>query len=55
VRPVLQRLLAGDAEKQAAQKLGLSRHTVHEYTKILYRIFGVNSRGELLAQFVVSE
>jgi DNA-binding CsgD family transcriptional regulator len=54
VRPVLQRLLAGDGEKQAAQKLGLSRHTVHEYTKVLYRMFGVNSRSELLARFVVS-
>ena len=54
LRPVLQRLLAGDAEKQAALKLGLSRHTVHEYTKTLYRTFGVNSRGELLAKFVVN-
>ncbi|HSV15503.1 MAG TPA: LuxR C-terminal-related transcriptional regulator, partial [Tepidisphaeraceae bacterium] len=52
LRPVLQRLLAGDSEKQAAMKLGLSPHTVHEYTKILYRTFAVNSRGELLAQFV---
>src|SRR4051812_18894677 len=52
VRPVLRRLLAGDAEKQAALKLGLSQHTVHEYTKLLYRTFHVNSRGELLAQFV---
>jgi DNA-binding CsgD family transcriptional regulator len=52
LRPVLQRLLAGDAEKQAALKLGLSPHTVHEYTKVLYRTFAVNSRGELLAQFV---
>jgi DNA-binding CsgD family transcriptional regulator len=52
VRPVLRRLLAGDAEKQAAYKLGLSPHTVHEYTKLLYRTFHVNSRGELLAQFV---
>jgi len=55
LRPVLRRLLAGDAEKQAAQKLGLSPHTVHEYTKALYRRFGVNSRGELLAKFVVNE
>jgi DNA-binding CsgD family transcriptional regulator len=52
LRPVLGRLLAGDAEKQAAITLGLSRHTVHEYTKTLYRRFGVNSRGELLAKFV---
>jgi DNA-binding NarL/FixJ family response regulator len=54
LRPVLKRLLAGDAEKQAALKLGLSPHTVHEYTKVLYRTFHVNSRGELLAQFVGS-
>jgi DNA-binding CsgD family transcriptional regulator len=52
VRPVLRRLLAGDSEKQVANKLDLSPHTVHEYTKVLYRTFGVNSRGELLAQFV---
>ena len=55
LRPVLRRLLAGDAEKQAAVKLGLSPHTVHQYTKLLYRAFGVNSRGELLAQFVAKE
>jgi DNA-binding CsgD family transcriptional regulator len=54
LRPVLQRLLAGDAEKQVALKLGLSPHTVHEYTKMLYRTFNVNSRGELLAQFVMN-
>lgn len=52
LRPVLRQLLAGDAEKQVALKLGLSPHTVHEYTKALYKTFGVNSRGELLAQFV---
>ncbi|HEX3356691.1 MAG TPA: LuxR C-terminal-related transcriptional regulator [Tepidisphaeraceae bacterium] len=52
LRPVLQRLLAGDAEKQAAMKLGLSPHTIHAYTKVLYRTFGVNSRGELLSKFV---
>jgi DNA-binding NarL/FixJ family response regulator len=54
LRPVLHHLLAGDAEKQVAQKLGLSPHTVHAYTKALYRAFDVNSRGELLALFVVS-
>jgi DNA-binding CsgD family transcriptional regulator len=54
VRPVLQLLLAGDSEKQAAQKLGLSPHTVHAYTKLLYRTFEVNSRGEMLARFIAS-
>jgi DNA-binding CsgD family transcriptional regulator len=52
LRPVLRRLLAGDAVKQAAMTLGLSPHTVHEYTKSLYRTFGVSSRGELLSRFV---
>jgi hypothetical protein len=52
LRPVLRRLLAGDSEKQAALRLDLSPHTIHEYTKLLYRTFGVNSRGELLACFM---
>jgi DNA-binding NarL/FixJ family response regulator len=45
-------LLQGDSEKQVALHLGLSRHTIHAYVKGLYRHFGVNSRGELLARFV---
>jgi DNA-binding CsgD family transcriptional regulator len=54
LRQTLDRLLAGDGEKQIAGHLGLSRHTVHVYIKALYRCFGVNSRGELLARFVAS-
>jgi DNA-binding CsgD family transcriptional regulator len=45
-------LLAGDGEKQIAAKLKLSRHTVHDYVKGVYRCFGVNSRAELLARWV---
>ena len=52
LRPVLQHLLRGEAEKQVAAKLGLSRHTVHEYIKVLYRKLNVSSRAELLAQFI---
>src|SRR5262245_28279917 len=55
LRPVLRLLLAGDAEKQVALKLSLSPHTIHAYTKDVYRAFGVNSRGELLAQFIVNQ
>ena len=51
LRPVLMHLLEGDAEKQVAARLGLSRHTIHAYVKDLYRRFDVNSRGELLARF----
>ena len=52
VRQTLDRLLAGDSEKEIAANLRLSPHTVHVYVKTLYRRFGVCSRGELLARFV---
>src|SRR5581483_5997943 len=44
MRQTLQRLLAGDSEKQIAQHLGRSRHTVHVYVKAIYKRFGVCSR-----------
>ncbi|HVT90590.1 MAG TPA: LuxR C-terminal-related transcriptional regulator [Tepidisphaeraceae bacterium] len=43
-------LLEGDSEKQIAQKLGLSHHTIHNYVKALHQRFEVSSRGELLAK-----
>jgi DNA-binding NarL/FixJ family response regulator len=52
MKQTLQRLLAGDSEKQIAGHLGLSPHTVHVYVKALYKGFNVASRGELLARFV---
>lgn len=52
VRQTLERLLAGDSEKQIASRLGVSPHTVHVYVKSLYRHYDVCSRGELLARFV---
>lgn len=51
-RQVLDRLLAGDSEKQAAAALGVSAATVHEHVAALHRHFGVTSRGELLARFI---
>lgn len=50
----LNRLLAGDSEKQIARRLEVSPHTVHVYVKALYKHFDVSSRGELLARFVRS-
>jgi DNA-binding CsgD family transcriptional regulator len=47
----LRYILQGDAEKEVAAKLRLSRHTVHRYTQVIYRELGVNSRGELLAKY----
>jgi|SRR5688572_4815607 len=51
LQPVLRYLLQGDAEKEAAAKLRLSRHTVHRYTQVIYRGLGVHSRAELLAKY----
>jgi DNA-binding CsgD family transcriptional regulator len=54
LRPVVRCLLQGDAEKEVAAKLKLSRHTVHRYTQVVYRQLQVHSRGELLAKFARS-
>lgn len=52
VRQVLRCLLEGDGDKQIAARLGLTRHTVNQYAKALFRHFGVQSRAELLARWV---
>jgi len=51
LRPVLRYLLQGDAEKEVAAKLRLSRHTVHRYAQVIYHELKVHSRGELLAKY----
>jgi DNA-binding CsgD family transcriptional regulator len=50
LRRTLECLLDGDSEKQAAIRMGVSRHTAHQYAKELYRHLGVSSRGELHAR-----
>jgi DNA-binding CsgD family transcriptional regulator len=52
LRDVLACLLEGDSEQQVAARLGLTRDTTHQYVKALYRKLSVNTRGELMAQFV---
>lgn len=52
MRRVLACLLEGDGDKQVAARLGLSAYSVNQYTKILYRHFGVRSRAELLARWL---
>ena len=47
LRQVLVCLLQGDAEKEIAYRLGISRHTVNRHVQRLYRRLGVHSRGEL--------
>jgi ATP/maltotriose-dependent transcriptional regulator MalT len=45
-------LLEGLGEKQIADRLAISRHTVHTYVKQVYDRFHVNSRAELLALWI---
>lgn len=52
MREVLVGLLDGRSEKQVADALQLSRHTVHAYVKVLYRRYRVNSRAELLSLLI---
>jgi DNA-binding CsgD family transcriptional regulator len=49
LRQTLTCLLEGDSEKQVAARLSLSHATTHQYVTALYRRFGVQSRGQLLA------
>ncbi len=48
-RETLALLLTGASEKCIAARLSLSRHTVHDYVKSIYRKRGVSSRAELMA------
>lgn len=50
----LKYLLAGASEKEVAQHLGRSRHTVHSSVKRIYRQLNVSSRAELLSIFLES-
>jgi FixJ family two-component response regulator len=46
----LRALMTGASEKQIADTLGVSKHTLHQYVKTLYRRFSVSSRPELMAK-----
>ena len=54
LRKVLDRMLVGESEKEAANSLHLSIHTIHDYVQELYLVFGVDSRAELMACFISS-
>jgi len=49
---VLDWLLKGLSEKEAAASLHVSWHTVHSHAKRIYRLLGVHSRAELMSHFV---
>jgi DNA-binding CsgD family transcriptional regulator len=48
-RDTLDCLLRGASRKDVAEQLRISPNTVHHYSKIVFRAFGVGSRSELLA------
>ncbi|WP_435018366.1 response regulator transcription factor [Tundrisphaera sp. TA3] len=52
LRQVLDCLLQGDGDKQVAARLGLAPATINDYTKALYRHFGVRGRSELMARWI---
>jgi DNA-binding CsgD family transcriptional regulator len=52
VQDVLACLLEGDGDKRVAVRLRLSIYTVNQYTKVIFRHFGVRSRPELLARWI---
>jgi len=51
-RLVLTQLIDGKSIKQVAHDLGLSRHTVNDHVKMIYKHFDVQSRAELLRHFL---
>jgi DNA-binding CsgD family transcriptional regulator len=50
LRQLLDRFIAGKSEQQAADEMGLSRHTVHMHAKRLYKAMNVSTRAELVAK-----
>ena len=46
---VFEQLALGLSEKEASTRLHISRHTVHNHIRAIYRAFGVATRSELLA------
>jgi DNA-binding CsgD family transcriptional regulator len=52
VQEVLWCLLEGSGDKQIAAQLKLSRFTINQYNKLIYRHFSVVSRPELLARWI---
>jgi DNA-binding CsgD family transcriptional regulator len=45
-------LRSSASDKEIAAKLGISHHTVHQYVKEIFRVFGVQSRAELVARLL---
>jgi DNA-binding NarL/FixJ family response regulator len=48
-REVLDVLVEGLSEKDVADRLGISIHTVHNHITAIYQALGIKSHAELLA------
>jgi DNA-binding NarL/FixJ family response regulator len=48
---VVELLMAGLTEPEIAERLGRSKHTVHDHTKRIYAAFQVSTRVQLLLLF----
>ncbi len=48
-RKVFDLLMTGCPEKTIARTLTISKHTVHNHVRAIFRVFGVHSRAELFA------
>jgi DNA-binding CsgD family transcriptional regulator len=51
LRQTLKLMLTPMSLKEIAAELHLSRHTINDYQKSLYRLFGVNTRAALICLF----
>lgn len=55
LRQVLYLILLGWSEKEMSYALKLSQHTIHVYTKSLYKLYHVCSRAELMSLWIAWE
>lgn len=54
-RKVLFLLIQGKRRQDIATQLNLSQHTVNDYVKEIYFIFGVSSHAELIHRFIIGD
>ena len=52
MRETLLQLLTGVHEKEIADRMGISPHTVHQYVKALYQHFDVGTRAQFMAMLL---
>ena len=54
-RTVLNCMCEGWSRKKIAEHLGLTTNTIHGYSKVIFKHFGVHSQAELLARFTLGD